>query len=392
METTQEQNLNSPLKSVGGWLAFFCFSLILLGPLNNIITTVVLYTRFSREDFNFYYGLRTALLIDMVLTAFLTVFSVYTGARLALIKRNAVRGAKFFLVTVLLYNTVYAFLFFFSPFKFIFSDAEKWLLFASQIVFSLFSFTVWFLYLSRSKRVISTYGNLGQTGDQAMQFRFEAARDYSSMFDKKTYGIVYWVGLAYICAATISTLTGYLIIETTPNIVAFPHLVIFYAYIAVAIVKGCIFVLISHTIKRKWLLAFLWGAVCYCSAILIYMVNVFFRHEALDLSKYLVPSVIISWVVVGILQIGGLLLAVRLFGATLWSLVIGFLAGFCSYGFFDWLYTVIVSEPSPQTIQDWIVILASATIYGTFFYTGLKLHYDRSFSGESLSAHTKATQ
>ncbi|MBI5582737.1 MAG: DUF2569 family protein [Deltaproteobacteria bacterium] len=140
---------------VGGWLKFFCVVLTVFSPLRCIFELVTSFQVLSRL-WDQFPRLKTLVVGDGSMSIGLMAFSIYTGVALWQIRPRAVVVAKYFLLSYL----GYAFVAGLMPFGVGFPDhfqgqlIQEVLLREAQV---LVFFTVWFLYLSRSKRVKNTY-------------------------------------------------------------------------------------------------------------------------------------------------------------------------------------------------------------------------------------------
>lgn len=149
----ETKQVDARYKGVGGWLLFFCLSLVVLSPLIAVIGVILNYELLNS------YGdrLMTWLTIDSIIDVALAVFSIYGGIMLWKVKPNAVRTAMIFLGFLICCNL----------FKLILLDVFNSVLpsmlqgsgEALRRLFSSFIFSaVWFLYLVFSKRVKATFG------------------------------------------------------------------------------------------------------------------------------------------------------------------------------------------------------------------------------------------
>lgn len=143
------------LHGVGGWLAFFVFS---LGIVNPAYTAFSAYTSYWQAEPAFvqYPSLRTIVIVDLVVSALLMAFSVYAAVALLRLQQNAVRVAKVFLVILLIYSLL-------SPFAVLLAGlpeaaTDKVIAaIAPTLLRPIIYFAIWFSYLSKSKRVKATY-------------------------------------------------------------------------------------------------------------------------------------------------------------------------------------------------------------------------------------------
>jgi len=140
-----KNNLTPPklpenLVGVSGWLLLFCISLTILSPLVNIIPLV---NEISSDP-----DLLSSI-IGAILTAGPLIYGIIIGIRLWLVKPNALKHAKIFLVVVLAINLLIL-----AVSILMRSDSRQ--LFSTAIR-SILPFIIWWSYLSRSIRVRNTY-------------------------------------------------------------------------------------------------------------------------------------------------------------------------------------------------------------------------------------------
>lgn len=140
---------------VAGWLLFFIVTLIIIGPLS----TCSGLGRYDSEWGSLYEAypfIRTIKWINVVLGLGLACFSVYAGISLWRMQLNAVKTAKTYLIVYAFIVIVVNFLPFLAGLP---EQANIALLKALPlpILLGLIYPTVWFLYLTKSKRVATTF-------------------------------------------------------------------------------------------------------------------------------------------------------------------------------------------------------------------------------------------
>ena len=147
----------NPLVGVKGWLLFFCVVLTVLSPL---LTTVNIVNGYNETSpfFEIFPGLKTAVMTDTILSILVMCFSIFAGISLWTRRPNAVKIAKAYLITVLIYTILEV------PILLVLaglpSEANEIILKGAlfMIVRGAFFFGIWYSYLSRSQRVAATYG------------------------------------------------------------------------------------------------------------------------------------------------------------------------------------------------------------------------------------------
>lgn len=141
------------LKGIGGWLLFFCLTLILFTPLQSL-KGIMDYGNVSKYFQNFP-ELKTFILIDLAMGIPIIIFSIITGILLLQIRQNAVKIAKIYLLTNLLYSII-SFIF---PFIILPSNLTQVMVgdLTKDTVRSIGYVIIWFSYLNASKRVKNTF-------------------------------------------------------------------------------------------------------------------------------------------------------------------------------------------------------------------------------------------
>jgi len=147
------------VKGIGGWLLFFSISLIILTPLYTL-KGLMDYGE-ATKLFNQLPEFKTIVVIDLVISIPLMLFSIFTGVMLLQLRKNAVKIAKIYLLVMLAYSIISAIMPFVVglPSKItqtIFSDIVK------DFVRSLGYFVIWYSYLNVSKRVKNTFTTRSQ--------------------------------------------------------------------------------------------------------------------------------------------------------------------------------------------------------------------------------------
>ncbi len=141
------------LAGVRGWLLILCIILVFLYPLS---LSRGINFRAVEEIRAAYPRAMTIALLDSFVVVALTVYSIYTGVRLWRVRPGAVTGARRFLVIIWVYFLLERLSIFAVGFP-----ADVNLKLFRRLLWQLPVFSgmvlIWWLYLSRSKRVAATY-------------------------------------------------------------------------------------------------------------------------------------------------------------------------------------------------------------------------------------------
>ena len=152
--TKEGDDLSEYIGGVGGWLLLFCISLVAV-PFRNISKFYSGYESVGLVDG--IPGLRNFLILHGISVFGLAIFSIYAGFSLWRIRPNAVKIAKIYLFTYL----ACSFLALSFPFIVGFPPDLREGIYKENLVGlfrSLVGFSIWFIYLTKSKRVKGTYG------------------------------------------------------------------------------------------------------------------------------------------------------------------------------------------------------------------------------------------
>ncbi|MGH8551018.1 MAG: DUF2569 family protein, partial [Methylococcales bacterium] len=152
---SSSETVESSYKGVGGWLLFLCLSLTIFNPLGALLkffSTIQEISKYGSTMPN----LSGMVVIDGILSAVLMIFSVNAGLALWRVQPEAVQLAKRFLLVVLAYQAVAVVLVFMMVPTTVSSNRLADAI-VPEIARALFYFTVWYSYLSVSKRVRATY-------------------------------------------------------------------------------------------------------------------------------------------------------------------------------------------------------------------------------------------
>ena len=140
-------------KAIGGWLLIFILILTVITPVGSILSLILEYKIAAFQIHLLLEGsYQAGAILNGLLKIAVAVFSVYTGISLLKRKRNAIRIVKTYLVIFFCYSIVSALLSFIIDLPvdaIVYIKGEAW----KRIVYALIFVTVWYLYLTRSRRV-----------------------------------------------------------------------------------------------------------------------------------------------------------------------------------------------------------------------------------------------
>jgi hypothetical protein len=142
-------------KAVAGWLRFFCIVLTVITPLLTLLLLAKSYND-TYKYFERFPRLVVIMVIDSLLSLSLMGYSIYAGVGLWKIRPGAVRTAKRYLVTYLVYLAIAAVLPFTAGLPSAANMAMLGEVFKSFVRGGVF-FAIWYSYLTTSQRVKATY-------------------------------------------------------------------------------------------------------------------------------------------------------------------------------------------------------------------------------------------
>ena len=144
------EKVQTQYKGVRGWLLFFCLSLTIFVPLFTLYNIISAYNEISSQ----FYQLPN--LLNLVIIAGLSTFSIYVGIKVWRVKPGAVRIAKNYLLLYLGYMVLGILFLLFDSLQ---AGVDKAIIgeLARVVIPSFTNFALWYSYLSKSKRVKATF-------------------------------------------------------------------------------------------------------------------------------------------------------------------------------------------------------------------------------------------
>jgi hypothetical protein len=142
-------------KGVAGWLRFFCIVLTVITPLLSLLLLAKSYND-TCKYFDRFPRLAVIMGIDSLLSLSLMGYSIYAGVGLWRIRPGAVRTAKRYLVSYLVYLVIAAVLPFTAGLPSAANTAMLGVIFKGFVRGGIF-FGIWYSYLGTSQRVKATY-------------------------------------------------------------------------------------------------------------------------------------------------------------------------------------------------------------------------------------------
>ncbi|RXP52354.1 DUF2569 family protein [Lutibacter sp. HS1-25] len=147
--------IKSMKEGIGGWLYLLCFLLIIGSPIRNLF---VIYTEYTQTQlfFDEIKGLESYLYIMSTAILILMTMSIWSGILLLLIKPNAVKITKIYLILFLIHGIIQNFFPRIAGLDpYFINEMERQLM--MNTISSILVFGIWFTYLNVSERVKITY-------------------------------------------------------------------------------------------------------------------------------------------------------------------------------------------------------------------------------------------
>ena len=220
---------------------------------------------------------------------------------------------------------------------------------------------------------------------------WESFKEYSDLFNKKEYGINYFVGIAFFVGLVISRLIRFSWLDLYYDYYYLPEFDFMLIGFSIDLVFAGIFVLISHLVKQSWFLPIFGGAAYFLISILHTVIiqktmdptsSLIFSFELID------PIKIITDFIYGFTFFVGIVFAVYMWGAKIWSLIIGFSASYLINKIIrEGIYSISSSsEFGIDTFfhgTDLINIIAKL-IMAALIYFGFYLHFEKLIGSHNL--------
>jgi hypothetical protein len=214
------------------------------------------------------------------------------------------------------------------------------------------------------------------------KIEWELIKEFSDLFDKEKYGINYFIGISLFISLSITRTLRIFLIESFQGFssATFDYLIFGIAYdFAITI----LFILVIHSFKKSWILPFIWGVVIVIMS-LIRTQAIVNAQNPLSNDLINIPMLHIERLLgdflLGFAFMLGLVFAVNVWGAKIWSFLICIPA---SYLIYKAMYTSIAFLPSPATFDFGYFFLEydlinsfGGIITGLLIYGALFLHFD----------------
>jgi len=214
------------------------------------------------------------------------------------------------------------------------------------------------------------------------KINWDSITEFSSLFNKEQYGINYLLGISLFISLAITRVLRILIIGGYEDY--YFNTFDFYATgFGIDIIVSILFVASCHVATKSWAQPFIWGAV---------IVIVFFFKSILIINSQILPEEgfikipslhierILKDFIWGFAFMFGFVFAVNVWGAKIWSLIIGFAFSFIIYKalFIALEFGSVMSELNSYYLFSGmdLINLVGRIITAILIYAAIFLHFD----------------
>ena len=244
------------------------------------------------------------------------------------------------------------------------------------------------LFLKNCVEVCELIDDSGITPDRVSEIisvekiDWESIKEFSTLINKEQYGVNYLLGVSLFLSLVITRILRILVIDGYEDY--FSSTFDYYAIsFAIDLLISILFVISCHIFNKSWAQPFIWGAVIV--AIFYFKLILLINAQILpgeDLMK--IPSLHIERIlkdfVWGFALMFGFVFAVNVWGAKIWSLIIGFTFSFIVYKamFIALEFGTVMSEMNSRYLFSGmdLINLVGRIITALLIYAALYLHFD----------------
>jgi hypothetical protein len=352
-----------PLQGVGGWLLLF-----VIGTFANVIFNLVILLQGGQQSMG-----ANIMVYNPLQLALLAILALVTGVALLTMRNsNAVLIARVFLGFYLVSNILVAFFGLKAPSGYYIIDREG--LIVKSIMQAVLVNLVWQLYFSRSKRVKATYPPATTTGLAAPAA--SAGNSLWGLFDRNTFGIGYFVGIAFFLAMMVSNLLWFLaqpILWSFPF--QFPPASYFFVYrTPVLLLEALLLVVLLRVFRNDWLIATAMGLG---TMILGFLSRLAFSGTAfgsMHVGGGFDLPLLLNGFMWSFFLVLGVAIALRTWGRKWWSMIIGVAAGGLASDLIGQLLYLLTRENFRFDFTTIPMDAIDGIVVGSILYLGLMLH------------------
>lgn len=367
----QQNKVNNNYKGIKGWLLLLCVSLTILIPISSIIfdfSTFGSLLWINRSMLSEEADIISVKIIIGCVVCFKNIISITAGISLWRKSICSVNVAKFYLIVLLLLSIISSFMPFLANIFLGFGKAIIWAIAIESTVFSIAFFTIWYLYLSKSKRIKETFPSAPNNVD------FLSCKNFIKMFDKNKYKVNHYM---FAGLFTIKFFTIFVLGMVVSILGRFELPIYSYQDFLIAVFIGflysILFILVSYLVRRDWILLIIWPLVY---ALLI-VIHLFFNlainyNEIVFLNTANIIDVVKNFIW-ELLFLTGLILAIRIWGTRFWSIIATILI-FVTIAFFIGTTIGNIFRTETFYIESLIALVLNYVVEGILIFVALKFH------------------
>ncbi len=200
---------------------------------------------------------------------------------------------------------------------------------------------------------------------------------WPQLFDPGRFGFNVLVGLTYLVAQVVTQFTWMIPSLVMGHGPSFNPGAYYLTALVLAVLEAIAFVAVVHLLRDARLQPLAWGVIAVLLGIAFRAVFSWRALEGWPMQPAFAPARLVSSFVYGFLFMLGFVLAVRLWGARLWSLMAGAAAGLLVHSV---AFQIVWSATAPDRSFSWeapIIAVFDGAITGGLIWAGVALHLAR---------------
>jgi hypothetical protein len=203
-------------------------------------------------------------------------------------------------------------------------------------------------------------------------------RRYPELFNRKLFGINYYVGGAFFVSVLLSNFIWPLVYALFNGFHSYFYPFQFYLIqIAFDVLGAAIFLFVSHLALKDWILPLLFGL----ANVLIHIPRLLiFNAIPMEGIRFIAPfhlGGLIGSFLWSFLFFLGLVLAVRLFGPKIWSLMLGSASAYLLSALINPLLFMSSGAKYSLNVESLVAALTEGVLFAVMIYVGLYLNLSR---------------
>ncbi|MDZ7289668.1 MAG: LIM domain-containing protein [candidate division KSB1 bacterium] len=335
------------LYGVRGWLLYF-----VIGCFLSVLVNIGYATSPGNQP--------AVIAFDLILA----LLALITGIMLIAVRnKNAVYMARFFAAFYLVGALILA----------LDLDApEMWVVFGRAILVNL----IWQTYFFRSKRVLATYYHISPVVVAPAIRESVTVRRYSDLFDRQRHGLNFYVGVGFLLASILAWFTWdfvALFFEKGRGF-SFLPLQCYPVIFVLVVLEAAVFLLLSYLIRNEWLLPLLFGLTNLLLGICRRAIFNALQLENISFGSTFSPIGMVFGFFWAFLFMLGLMVAVRLWGPQLWSLMLGIVLALLIHATGMQIFHMLTREGFSFNFVSVVAPILDGIIFSALIYAGLRLH------------------